>query len=47
MIFERFNQDKKWSFTDCTSKVLMERLGIVEVFSFDHHFEQMGFVMKP
>jgi len=46
-VFERFNQDKKWSFTDCTSKVIIERLGFVEVFSFDHHFEQMGFIRKP
>lgn len=46
-VFERFNRDKQWSFTDCTSKVIMERLGIVEAFSFDHHFEQMGFIRKP
>lgn len=46
-VFERFNQDKQWSFTDCTSKVMMTQLSLVEVFSFDHHFEQMGFVRKP
>jgi predicted nucleic acid-binding protein len=46
-VFVRFNRDKRWSFTDCTSKVLLERLGVIEVFSFDHHFEQMGFVRKP
>ncbi|MDZ7362134.1 MAG: type II toxin-antitoxin system VapC family toxin [candidate division KSB1 bacterium] len=46
-VFKRFNQDKNWSFTDCTSKVIMERLGIVEAFSFDHHFEQMGFNRRP
>ena len=46
-VFEEFNVDKEWSFTDCTSKVFMERRNILEAFSFDHHFEQMGFVKKP
>lgn len=46
-IFERFNVDKRWSFTDCTSYAAMKRLGIQEVFAFDHHFEQMGFIRKP
>jgi len=46
-VFERFNQDKTWSFTDCTTKVVMERLDISQVFAFDHHFEQMGFVRIP
>ena len=46
-VFERFNRDKAWSFTDCTSRVLMERLGLVEVFTVDHHFEQMNFIRKP
>jgi uncharacterized protein len=46
-VFERFNQDKAWSFTDCTSKVVMENLGIGQVFVFDHHFEQMGFLRRP
>ena len=46
-VFERFNQDKQWSFTDCTSKVVMESLGIRQVFAFDHHFDQMGFIRLP
>jgi len=46
-VFEKFNKDKDWSFTDCTSKVVMERLGIREAFAFDHHFDQMGFVRRP
>nr|QNO52013.1 hypothetical protein HGMICNAC_00015 [Methanosarcinales archaeon ANME-1 ERB6] len=46
-VFERFNRDKKWAFTDCTSKVVMDLLRIEEVFTFDYHFEQMGFVRKP
>ena len=36
--------DKDWSFTDCTSRVLMERLGIVRAFAFDEHFRQFGTV---
>ena len=46
-VFERFNADKRWSFTDCTPYVVMHRLGITEVFAFDHHFEQMGFHRQP
>jgi len=46
-IFERFNKDKFWSFTDCTSKAIMNMLEILEVFSFDKNFEQMGFLRKP
>ena len=37
--FQQF-RDKDWSFTDCTSKVVMERLQISQAFSFDHHFRQ-------
>jgi len=39
--FEQFD-DKGWSFTDCTSKVVMEQLGIKLAFAFDHHFHQFG-----
>ena len=39
--FEQFD-DKNWSFTDCTSKVVMEQLGIHKAFAFDHHFHQFG-----
>jgi predicted nucleic acid-binding protein len=45
--FERCNQDKEWSFTDCTSKVVMDRLGIRQAFAFDHHCDQMGFLRRP
>ncbi len=31
-------RDKEWSFTDCTSYVIMERLGIARAFAFDDHF---------
>ena len=46
-VFERFNQDKTWSFTDCTTKVVMDSLAIQHIFAFDHHFDQMGFVRFP
>ena len=42
-VFERFNQDKEWSFTDCTSKMVMDHLGVRQVFAFD----QMGFLRRP
>ena len=41
--FEQFD-DKGWSFTDCTSKIVMEQLGIKVAFAFDHHFHQFGTV---
>lgn len=46
-VFRRFNVDKKWSFTDCVSYVVMKQLDIEAVFAFDYHFEQMGFDRKP
>jgi predicted nucleic acid-binding protein len=41
-VWEVFQQyrDKEWSFTDCTSKVVMARLSITYAFAFDSHFEQ-------
>ena len=42
-IFRRF-RDKDWSFTDCTSKVVVEELGIAAAFAFDQHFRQFGSV---
>ena len=42
-VFERFS-DKAWSFTDCTSKFLIEHLGIARAFAFDGHFHQFGSV---
>ena len=41
-------RDKNFSFTDCTSFALMERMGITEVFAFDEHFKQYGsFIVLP
>lgn len=42
-IFRRYNKDKRWSFTDCTSYVVMKELKIKTVFTFDEHFKEMGF----
>jgi len=43
-VFRKF-ADKDWSFTDCTSKVVMEKLGITQAFCFDHHFVQFGSIV--
>jgi len=46
-IFVKY-RDKTFSFTDCSSFALMERIGITEVFTFDEHFTQYGsFVVLP
>ncbi len=43
--FRRY-RDKAWSFTDCTSKVVMERLGITHAFAFDTDFEEFGTIVR-
>jgi uncharacterized protein len=40
-IFESY-RDKGWSFTDCVSRAVMERLQISEAFAFDDHFREFG-----
>ncbi len=35
--------DKGFSFTDCTSFVIMKHYKLKTAFTNDHHFEQMGF----
>jgi predicted nucleic acid-binding protein len=42
--FRRFS-DKGWSFTDCTSRVIMAKLGITHAFAFDDDFRQFGTVI--
>ncbi len=41
----KFSRDKRWSFTDCVSYVIMKELKIKTAFTFDEHFEQMGFTL--
>lgn len=36
-----------WSFTDCTSKVVMDELGIKTAASLDDHFRQFGISVVP
>lgn len=43
-IFQRFS-DKEWSFTDCASRVVMEKLQIKSAFAFDRHFRQFGTII--
>ena len=38
----RDNPGRSWSFTDCTSKIVMERLHVRRALSFDEHFKQFG-----
>jgi predicted nucleic acid-binding protein len=46
-IFQQYN-DKGFSFTDCTSFAIMERLKITTAFAFDEHFRQYGkFTVVP
>lgn len=40
-VFRQYD-DKEWSFTDCASKAIMERLRITQAISLDRHFRQFG-----
>jgi predicted nucleic acid-binding protein len=37
--------DKGYSFTDCYSMIVMQRIGIAEVLTHDKHFAQEGFTI--
>jgi predicted nucleic acid-binding protein len=41
-VFFRF-RDKDFSFTDCTSFIVMKELGLRQALTTDKHFTQMGF----
>ena len=45
-IFKAYD-DKEFSFVDCISFVVMRGQRILDAFTFDHHFEQMGFRLWP
>jgi predicted nucleic acid-binding protein len=38
----RDNPGRDWSFTDCTSKVVIDALHIKQALTFDHHFAEFG-----
>jgi predicted nucleic acid-binding protein len=40
-LFKKY-EDKSFSFTDCTSFVLMKNSGVRKAFTFDEHFKQVG-----
>ncbi|MEX2170107.1 MAG: PIN domain-containing protein [Pirellulales bacterium] len=41
-------RDKEWSFVDCSSLIVMQRLKITKAISLDHHFRQMpGITVYP
>ena len=40
-------RDKEFSFTDCTSFVVMRDLKLTRVLTMDRHFQQAGFTMVP
>jgi len=44
--FKKFS-DKSYSFTDCTSFIILKKLGIKNVLAFDKHFRQAGFNVLP
>jgi len=43
----RERPDKKWSFTDCSSFVIMSQLRVNKAFAFDQNFDQAGFTRLP
>ena len=45
-IFRKY-KDHDFSYTDCTSFAVMERLGIKTAFTFDGHFVSMKFAAVP
>jgi uncharacterized protein len=45
-LFFRY-RDKEFSFTDCTSFVVMRELRLRDALTTDHHFAQAGFTPRP
>ncbi|PHM06532.1 type II toxin-antitoxin system VapC family toxin [Nostoc sp. 'Peltigera malacea cyanobiont' DB3992] len=42
-IFRQFS-DKNWSFTNCASRVVMNKFHLTQAFTFDHYLRQFRFV---
>lgn len=38
------HRDQEWSQTDCASFQIMREIGLIEALTYDHHFQQAGFV---
>jgi predicted nucleic acid-binding protein len=45
-IFKQYS-DQKFSYTDCTSFAVMRDLKLSQVFTADHHFATLGFILAP
>ena len=45
--FMKDRKDKRWSFTDFTSFLIMKQTKLTNAFTFDENFEQAGFVPLP
>ncbi len=45
--FMRERKDKRWSFTDFTSFLVMKQMNVTNAFGFDENFEQAGFTLFP
>jgi predicted nucleic acid-binding protein len=45
-LFKKYD-DKEFSFVDCASFVVMRREHLVDAFTFDRHFAQIGFRLWP
>jgi hypothetical protein len=46
ILFRKF-RDKEFSYTDCTSFAVMERLKLRTAFVFDRHFAAMEYQVEP
>jgi predicted nucleic acid-binding protein len=45
--WNQFRDSKGYSFADCTSFMVMKKLGITHAFTFDRHFKSAGFQTIP
>jgi len=45
-LFKKY-KDKTWSFTDCTSFIIMKINNIKRAFTFDEHYKQAGYITIP